>query len=106
MTDENQNAPAPEAAAPESTAIPEAKLSLNDLNTMMQIINVCSGRGAIRANEMAAVGALHAKLTQFLVAAGVLNADGSAAKPAASAPAAEAASPGDVAPLEDPAASE
>lgn len=78
MTEETKN-PAEEEAAPEAPAagqIPQEQLSLNDLNTMIQIISICGSRGAIRANEMQAVGALHNKLYAFLVQAGVIKPEG------------------------------
>lgn len=43
-----------------------ASLSLNDLKVCLQIIDVCSQRGAFKAEEFTAVGALHQKLSAFL----------------------------------------
>ncbi len=44
-------------------------LNLNDLKLMAQIIKVVSTRGAIQAEEMAAVGILYAKLLNFIKSA-------------------------------------
>ena len=43
-----------------------AHLSLNDLKLCVQIIDVCSSRGAFKPEEFGAVGAIHQKLTLFL----------------------------------------
>ena len=43
-----------------------ASLSLNDLKVCLQIIDVCSQRGAFKPEEFGAVGALHQKLSVFL----------------------------------------
>ena len=97
MTDKLNVTPVPEEVAetpvPDTQNIPEEKLSLSDLNTMRQIIEICGSRGAIRANEMATVGALHTKLHSFLVTAGVIpaaQAPGQAPTPAPEADTGEA----------------
>jgi hypothetical protein len=41
-------------------------LGLNDLNSMLTIIEVCSTRGSFRAEELAAVGALFNKIRAFV----------------------------------------
>jgi hypothetical protein len=41
-------------------------LGLNDLALMANIIQVASERGAIKANEMQAVGSLYSKLIAFV----------------------------------------
>ena len=46
----------------------EPKLSLNDLNLMANIINVCSKRGAFNASELKVTGELFDKLSSFLEA--------------------------------------
>lgn len=103
MTDQEQT---PEAAPAPAVAIPDnEKLSLADLNTMIQIINVCGTRGAIRANEMSAVGALHNKLQSFLIQAGILNPDGSP-KQAPAADATEAEGDTEAAPAAEAATAE
>lgn len=43
-----------------------SSLGLNDLALMANIIQVTSERGAIKANEMEAVGALYKKLVTFI----------------------------------------
>lgn len=47
----------------------QESLSLNDLKLMAQIIKVVSTRGAIQAEEMAAVGVLFNKLLAFIKSA-------------------------------------
>lgn len=65
MAEEIQQAPTQEQAqAPQ--------LTLQDLTLALQIIQVVSQRGAIRAEEMEAVGALHNRLFAFLQAQGAL----------------------------------
>ena len=44
----------------------QESLNLNDLKLMAQIIKVVSSRGAIQAEEMAAVGILYTKLLNFI----------------------------------------
>ena len=41
-------------------------LGLNDLSSMLTIIEVCSSRGAFRAEELATVGALFNKVQAFV----------------------------------------
>ena len=41
-------------------------LSLNDLKVCLQIIDLCSQRGAFKPEEFQAIGVLHQKLTAFL----------------------------------------
>lgn len=57
---------------PEAPAAPQ--LGVNDLKLMANIIEVVSNRGAIKANEMAAVGSLYNVLMNFLVANGAVEA--------------------------------
>lgn len=47
----------------------QESLNLNDLKLMAQIIKVVSTRGAVQAEEMAAVGILYTKLLNFIKAA-------------------------------------
>lgn len=59
------------AATEEATAQPaptgtQEGLQLSDLQIMMQIIDVCTQRGAIKADEMATVGAVYSKLKMFV----------------------------------------
>tara|TARA_R110000796_G_scaffold37637_6_gene94871 strand:- start:3006 stop:3305 length:300 start_codon:yes stop_codon:yes gene_type:complete len=65
-----------EEKMPAETAVPaEAApaLGVNDLKLMANIIEVVSNRGAIKANEMAACGALYNNLMNFLVANGAVE---------------------------------
>jgi len=48
------------------------QLGVNDLKLMANIIEVVSNRGAIKANEMAAVGSLYNILMNFLIANGAV----------------------------------
>jgi hypothetical protein len=59
----------PAEDAPES---PPA-LGVNDLKLMANVIEVVSNRGAIKANEMAAVGSLYNNLMNFLIANGAVE---------------------------------
>jgi len=54
-----------EAAAP-AAANPE--LTVNDLASIKQVIDVASQRGAFKPNEMVAVGTIYSKLETFLAA--------------------------------------
>ena len=49
------------------------QLGIADLKLMANIIDVVSNRGAIKANEMQAVGALYNNLMTFLVANGAIE---------------------------------
>ena len=59
---ENDTTPVEETAT-EAPAGPQ--LGVNDLKLMANIIEVVSNRGAIKANEMAAVGNLYNVLMNF-----------------------------------------
>jgi hypothetical protein len=54
------------------TAAPS--LTLNDLMVALNMIQVVAQRGAVRAEEMSAVGNLHDRLKNFLEAQGALTA--------------------------------
>ena len=57
-----------EATQPaQDTAETVQGLQLSDLQIMMQIIDVVTQRGAIKADEMGAVGAVYNKLRLFVV---------------------------------------
>ena len=62
---EEENMPVETAEAP--------ALGVNDLKLMANIIEVVSNRGAIKANEMAAVGSLYNNLMNFLIANGAIQ---------------------------------
>ena len=56
---------APEAAQPQPAETQDG-LQLTDLNIMMQILDVVTQRGAIKAEEMTTVGSLYSKLKAFV----------------------------------------
>ena len=55
-------------------ALQEINLSIQDLQTAMQIIAIVSARGGFKPEELAVVGALYQKLHAFLDASGALAA--------------------------------
>lgn len=67
---EEENMPAETAESAEASA---PALGVNDLKLMANIIEVVSNRGAIKANEMAAVGTLYNNLMTFLIANGAVE---------------------------------
>ena len=69
---EDNTTPAEETTTTEAPAAPQ--LGVNDLKLMANIIEVVSNRGAIKANEMAAVGSLYNNLMNFLIANGAVQA--------------------------------
>jgi len=69
---EEENMPAETAESVEASA---PALGVNDLKLMANIIEVVSNRGAIKANEMAAVGSLYNNLMNFLIANGAIQAE-------------------------------
>lgn len=44
----------------------DLSLSINDLKVCLQIIDVCSTRGAFKAEEFQAIGSIHTKLKSFI----------------------------------------
>jgi hypothetical protein len=58
----------PEQVQPEAPS-----LQLADMVLMLKVIQATAQRGAIRAEEMAEVGALHDSLVKFLTATGALQ---------------------------------
>ena len=70
---EEENMPAETAESAEAQAPAAPTLGVNDLKLMANIIEVVSNRGAIKANEMAAVGSLYNNLMNFLIANGAVN---------------------------------
>jgi hypothetical protein len=58
----------PEQVQPEAPS-----LQLADMVLMLKVIQATAQRGAIRAEEMAEVGALHDQLVKFLTATGALQ---------------------------------
>jgi hypothetical protein len=49
-------------------AAPAPQLNLNDLAAVVQMIDVCSRRGAYEGPELAAIGALRTRFADFLKA--------------------------------------
>lgn len=71
------------------TAAPEAQppsLGVNDLAAMVQVIDVCSKRGAFEGAELESVGILRGRVARFLEA----NRPPEEEKPAEAAPTPEA----------------
>lgn len=54
-----------ENTTPTADAAP-ASLSLNELKGCLQIIEVCTSRGAFKADELVAVGTIFQKLMEFV----------------------------------------
>ncbi len=71
---EEETMPAETAESAEAESQAPA-LGVNDLKLMANIIEVVSNRGAIKANEMAAVGSLYNNLMNFLIANGAIQAE-------------------------------
>jgi hypothetical protein len=61
------------AETAESAAEGAPQLGVGDLKLMANIIEVVSNRGAVKANEMAAVGSLYNNLMNFLIANGAIE---------------------------------
>lgn len=55
-----------------SSETPAVSLNLVDLRSFCQIIEVCTTRGAFRADELASVGALYDKTMAFLKQSGAV----------------------------------
>lgn len=55
------------------TVTPKTGLGVNDLKIMVRTLQVCSERGAFKAEEMATVGGLYQKIVGFLQATGQLD---------------------------------
>ena len=51
----------------------QPSLALADLVLLLNLIRVTSERGAIKADELSAVGAVYDKLFKFLEASGAIN---------------------------------
>ena len=70
--EKQQAEPIQEATAPAAQQdIPS--LNLQDLILVAQIIQICSQRGAFKADELANVGNLYTKLVAFLQSTGALT---------------------------------
>lgn len=66
MADENKTEEAVAAPKTDAPEAPAAELTVQDLTSIKQIIDVASQRGAFKANEMAVVGTTYNKLESFL----------------------------------------
>ena len=62
MTDTTEN----QTPANDKFAVPEEMLNLNDLIDIANLIEVVTQRGAFKANELTAAGAIYDKLRGFL----------------------------------------
>ena len=60
---------------------PNSTFQVNDLRLVLNVIEVCSQRGAFKANELAVVGTLFNKISGFLDKAGLLNPPAPTAEP-------------------------
>ncbi len=67
-----------EQAQPENPS-----LALADLVLILNLVRATAERGAIRAEEMAEVGAVYTKLVKFLEASGALQPPGATTEPTA-----------------------
>lgn len=45
---------------------PDTSLTTNDIHTMIQLIDVCASRGAIRGDELILVGNIRSKLKDIV----------------------------------------
>jgi hypothetical protein len=70
--EKQQAEPAQEATAPAAQQ-EQPSLNLQDLILVAQIIQICSARGAFKADELANVGNLYTKLVAFLQSTGALT---------------------------------
>lgn len=68
-----------------------ANLTINDLKTIINIVDLATQRGAFRANELKTVGTVYEKVQAFLAQVeGQMKAQAEASAPAESANASEA----------------
>lgn len=51
----------------------QPSLALSDLVLLYNVVKICADRGAIKAEEMVAVGTVYDKLGKFLQSSGVFN---------------------------------
>ena len=66
MTEETNNVETTTAEAAEAEG--QVSLGIGDLASVVQIIDVCSQRGAFQGSELEAVGALRGRIQQFVKA--------------------------------------
>ena len=62
-----------QATVPTAQQEQQPSLNLQDLILVAQIIQICSSRGAFKADELANVGNLYTKLVAFLQSTGALT---------------------------------
>lgn len=65
-TEAPKQEPGTQETATAEVAQPTEGLQLTDLRVMMQILDVVTARGAIKADEMTTVGTLYGKLKAFV----------------------------------------
>ena len=70
MSDETTQTEAPEVAQEQATP---PSLQITDLVLALQFIQAASTRGAVRADEMSAIGGLHDRLFAFLESQGAIT---------------------------------
>ena len=78
--EKQQAEPVQEATAPVAQQ-EQPSLNLQDLILVAQIIQICSSRGAFKADELANVGNLYTKLVAFLQSTGALTPAAEATQP-------------------------
>ena len=78
--EKQQADPVQEAMAPAAQQ-EQPSLNLQDLILVAQIIQICSSRGAFKADELANVGNLYTKLVAFLQSTGALTPAADATQP-------------------------
>ena len=78
--EKQQAEPVQEATAPAAQQ-EQPSLNLHDLILVAQIIQICSSRGAFKADELANVGNLYTKLVAFLQSTGALTPAADATQP-------------------------
>ena len=78
--EKQQAEPVQEATAPAAQQ-EQPSLNLQDLILVAQIIQICSSRGAFKADELANVGNLYTKLVAFLQSTGALTPAAEATQP-------------------------
>jgi len=66
MTEQVQNQEVAQAPAEGEAQAATPDLTVNDLQALKAIIDVCTQRGAFRANELASVGTVFNRLNAFL----------------------------------------
>lgn len=64
---------ATETGTTTTTSTPQGGLGVNDLKIVVRTLQVCSERGAFKAEEMATVGGLYQRIVGFLQATGQLD---------------------------------